>query len=210
MSRTDGRPTQGADGAGRAPTSERPGNLQGLDRARRRRLVGRSLTRSLLSVIILIFVYYVLPLDRPFESSLLTLIGGMLLFGLVLAWQIAMIVRADYPALRAVEGLSTAIPLFLLLFAAAYFEMAHSHQHAFTEPLTRTDALYFTVTVFATVGFGDIAPVIQEARIAATVQMVLDLLIIGVLVRAVFGLVRATQEHRDDGSPTGAGDGSAG
>ena len=30
------------------------------------------------------------------------------------------------------------------------------HTHLFNEPLTRTDSLYFTVTVFSTVGFGDL------------------------------------------------------
>ena len=49
------------------------------------------------------------------------------------------------------------VPLFLLLFAANYFLMAQADLGNFNvDSLTRTDALYFTVTVFATVGFGDI------------------------------------------------------
>jgi voltage-gated potassium channel len=34
--------------------------------------------------------------------------------------------------------------------------MAKLAPHSIGAPLTRTDALYFTVTVFSTVGFGDI------------------------------------------------------
>ena len=40
-----------------------------------------------------------------------------------------------------------------------------SQAGTFTEPLTRTDAQYFTVTIFATVGFGDITAVTQTARV---------------------------------------------
>ena len=40
----------------------------------------------------------------------------------------------------------------------------------FSEPLTRTDALYFTVTVFSTVGFGDITAKTEAARLVVTGQ----------------------------------------
>ena len=61
-------------------------------------------------------------------------------------------------ALRAIEALAAAIPLFLLVFAAAYVKLDSTQAQAFSEPLSRTDALYFTITVFSTVGFGDITP----------------------------------------------------
>ena len=61
--------------------------------------------------------------------------------------------------LRVVETLSLSVPLFLLAFAALYFVTAYDTPASFSEALSRTDALYFTVTVFASVGFGDIAPV---------------------------------------------------
>lgn len=125
--------------------------------ARRRRMV-RALGRALLSTLLLIVLYYLLPLDRALNAGAITVLvfGLLVLVGLV-GWQIRAILRADYPALRAVEGLAVTIPLFLLLFAVVYFVMAHAQSAAFTQPLSRTDALYFTVTVFATVGFGDIA-----------------------------------------------------
>ena len=64
------------------------------------------------------------------------------------------------------------MPLFLLLFASAYLTMAHANPANFnTHPLTRTDVLYFTVTVFSTVGFGDISAVSQSARLVVTAQM---------------------------------------
>ena len=43
------------------------------------------------------------------------------------------------------------------------------------QPLTRADALYFAVTVFSTVGFGDITPESEAARVVLIVQMLGDL-----------------------------------
>jgi voltage-gated potassium channel len=62
--------------------------------------------------------------------------------------------------------------------------------------LTRTDALYFTVTVFTTVGFGDIVATTQVARLVVTVQMILDLVVLGLGVRVFLGAVqRGRQQH---------------
>ena len=69
------------------------------------------------------------------------------------------------------------------LFAATYTVLSGSEQEAFTEPLDRFDSLYFVVTVFATVGFGDISPVSTVARMLVTVQMVADLILIGLVLR---------------------------
>ena len=124
--------------------------------------------------------------------------AGLLAIVGLCTWQVRAIQRARYPAVQAIEGLAFAVPLFLLLFATEYYVLASATPGAFTEPVNRTDALYFTVTVFSTVGFGDIAPVTQAARIAVLVQMVADLLVLGVLLRAVTGAVEAgrARQHR--------------
>jgi transposase-like protein len=71
----------------------------------------------------------------------------------VTVFQFRTITKARYPALRAFEALAATVPLFLLLFASAYFAMARTSPASFsTYSLTRTDALYFTVTTFSTVG----------------------------------------------------------
>ena len=95
--------------------------------------------------------------------------------------------------MQAVEALGLIVPLFLLLFASTYFVMERASAAAFTQPLTRTDALYFTVTVFSTVGFGDISPKSEAARIVLIVQMLGDLAILGAGIQV---LVRAVQRGR--------------
>jgi voltage-gated potassium channel len=89
---------------------------------------------------------------------------------------------------RAGEALATTVDWFLLLFASAYVTMANANPASFsTHPLTRTDALYFTVTAFATVGFGDITAVSQSARLIVTGQMMLDLLVLGLACACSWG-----------------------
>ena len=76
-----------------------------------------------------------------------------------------------------------------------------------THPLTRTDVLYFTVTVFSTVGFGDISAVSQSARLVVTAQMLLDLLALGLVIRAFVG---AVQLARQQAAPAAGPDGPPG
>ena len=115
-----------------------------------------------------------------------------------MSWQLREIARADYPALRAFEALFLAVPLFLLLFASTYFLMSKSDPTNFTAPLTRTDALYFTITIFSTVGFGDITAQEATPRLIVSAQMLLDLVILGAGVRIILNAVERGRDRRTD------------
>ena len=157
------------------------------------------LARTLLTVTGLLVLYYLLPLDRAFQGrTALTLLAGLLGVGLLVAWQARAILRARHPALRAIESIALSLPLFLLLFAGVYVLLAGTDPGAFTEPLTRTDGLYFTVTVFSTVGFGDITPVTEVARVLTTLQMVGDLVLIGLVVRVFLTAVDRSRRRAAD------------
>src|SRR6266567_149949 len=108
----------------------------------------------------------------------------------VSALQVRSIIGATYPAVRAIGALATTVPVFLLLFAATYYLMAKTSPASFSDHLTRTDALYFTVTTFSTVGYGDITAVSQSARLVVTAQMILDLLLLGLGIRVFIGAVQ--------------------
>ena len=107
--------------------------------------------------------------------------------------------------LRAAVALATVLPLFLVLFAWIYLTMSHADPTAFgpTHGLSRASALYFTVTVFSTVGFGDIAPKTDVARLVVTVQMLADLAVIAVVIRLIFGAVTRgeTRQRSRSGRP---------
>jgi len=157
------------------------------------------LLRALGSTVGLVAIYYLLPLDRtsiPVAVGMLA-VGLLALAGLV-AFQVRSILRATFPALRAVGALATSVPLFLLLFAGTYYVMGGISQANFSEPLTRTDALYFTVTVFATVGFGDIVATTEGARVVVMGQMVAGIVIIGLGARIIVDAVKRGQQRQPE------------
>jgi voltage-gated potassium channel len=177
---------------------------QGTDTAReagslRVRRVVATLLRALGSTVGLVAIYYLLPLDRtsiPLAVGMLAV--GLLALGGLVAFQVRSIIRATFPALRAVGALATSVPLFLLLFAGTYYVMGGISEANFSEPLTRTDALYFTVTVFATVGFGDIVATTEGARVVVMGQMVAGIVIIGLGARIIVDAVKRGQQRQPE------------
>lgn len=166
-----------------------------------RRLIVRALAKAMGSAGLLLVLYYLLPLDRSAGTAIVAwLAAGLIAFMAVAALQIRAILHAPYPALRAITGFGVAIPLFLLVFASTYLSVAAGDPRAFSEALSHTDALYFTVTVFSTVGFGDITPSSQSARIATVIQMIGGLLVLGLLARVVVSAVQASRERQREGS----------
>jgi voltage-gated potassium channel len=179
-----------------------------LSRTTRRRLIFWAVLRGLLYTTLLVVLYYLLPLDEPLGASAgVRILIGLLLFAGIAAWQIRNIAGSSYPALKAFEALGLILPFYLLLFASTYFVMERVSAASFTERLTRTDALYFSVTVFSTVGFGDIAPKSEAARVVLIFQMLGDIALLGAGARVLLGAVsRGRQRRSDPGQNPGPAD----
>jgi voltage-gated potassium channel len=129
----------------------------------------------------------------------LTLAVGLAFLVAMGAWEIRQIMEAKLPMIRATQSLAGYVPLFLVLFATCYYLMARDDPSNFNiEPLTKTDTLYFTVTVFSTVGFGDINATSEIARIVVMVQIVLDLVLLGVGVRLLTQAVQVGETRRQE------------
>jgi hypothetical protein len=149
------------------------------------------------STIALVAIYYLLPLDRASSAVAITmLVVGLTAFVGLVAFQVRSIIKATYPVLKAVGAFATSAPLFLLLFAGTYFVTGGISAGNFSEPMTRTDALYFTVTIFATVGFGDIVAVSEGARVLVMGQMVLDVIIVGLGAKIIVDAVKYGRERQ--------------
>ena len=182
-----------------SPGPDTPGEV----RAPVRTMVSSGL-RALGNTAVLIAIYYLLPLDHTSTGIAATiLIIALVAFIALVIFQTRWIIRARFPRLRAVESLATSLPLLLLLFSGAYVVMATVSASNFGEKLTHTDALYFTATVFTTVGFGDITAKSEGARLLVTGQMVTDLIILGIGAKIILGAV--TRGRRRQPQNAGAG-----
>ena len=92
---------------------------QELPAAKRRRVIIAAVLRGLVVTAVLVVLYYLLPLDRPWDTdTAVRLLIGLLVFAGLTVWQVRAITGARYPGLRAAEALGLIIPLYLLLFAS--------------------------------------------------------------------------------------------
>lgn len=186
----------------------RPPAVPGLTRRDRRRFLLTTLVKAGAAALVVLVLYYTLPLDNIPDSLLFLALGVELaVLAAVVVWQVRRVLRASTPALAAIEALAFTVPLFLVVFAAMYVGLSSNSSENFNVGLlTRTDALYFTVTVFATVGFGDITATSQLVRGLVTVQMLLDLVVLGLLIRVFFGAVQEAWKQKAAVNPAGVSD----
>jgi hypothetical protein len=79
---------------------------------KRRRLIFWAALRGFLFTTVLVVLYYLLPLDRPWSAdTAVRLLAGLLVFAGITAWQVRAIAGSRYPALRAGEALGLIAPL---------------------------------------------------------------------------------------------------
>ena len=153
--------------------------------------------RTGLTIALVVALYFVLPLDHGSNAGAVAELAlGVLVLVAIIVWQVRRIVGSEHPISRAVEALALSVPLYVLLFATTYYLMARANQGSFGEPLSRTAAMYFSSTVFTTVGFGDITAKNEAARLVVTLQMWLDLVFLGLVVRLVVNAVKFNQQRR--------------
>lgn len=162
--------------------------------------------RTSVMIVLLTACYYVLPDDGPFEDLQSGLRAGwslaaLIAFALVLRIQVRTIRRPSVWG-RA-EALLTVLYLLILAFAISYDRMAGTGGDVFAGINNRTDALYFTVTVVSTVGFGDIHAVSTGARAVVTVQMLVNVFFVGAALRLLGGA--ANRAYSGESGESGAG-----
>ena len=157
----------------------------------------------LCSLVVIVGLYYVLPFKGHSldDTAILRLVVGAVLFVAIMQGQVRRIARADLPELRAVESVVVVVALFLCVYASVYVTLSRLRPVSFSERLDRTSGLYFTVTTFGTVGFGDIVPKTDLARLIVSSQILFDVVFIAVIVRLLFGASRRTLGHRTDSPP---------
>ncbi len=136
----------------------------------------------------LLCLYFVAPFgqdDDPLPLAVATTLSVAVV--LVLAAMVSKrILRVlDGNTTDSLPGLAVLLTVVVVAFAAGYFMLARSDPAQMDGLNTRLDALYFTLTTLATVGYGDIHPVGQQARAIASLQFVFNAIFLAGLVRAM-------------------------
>lgn len=156
-----------------------------------RRPARRGVLLAVAAVIAVSVTYFLLPFTRIGDiRTLLLLIVGAVAICAVFVWQIRGVLRAEYPLARALEAAVAIFGCYIIGGSAVYYTLSAGDPASFSETLTKLDALYFCVTVFATVGFGDIVATSQAARAVVLAQMIGNLILIGLALRLLTASVQ--------------------
>jgi voltage-gated potassium channel len=183
------------------PASEsasHPTSFVDLERGQQERQLLRTLVRSFTFFALIIAVFYLLPLEKSSSAwdSVWRLTVGSIAFLAMMYIQFRRITRAQFPALRAVEALAVAIPLFLIVYAITYVSLSNFGHNNFNQPLTHTSGLYFSVVTFGTVGYGDIVPTSNLARLLVCSQILGDLIFVAAGFRVLAAAAQLTLKKK--------------
>jgi hypothetical protein len=141
--------------------------------------------------------YFVLPFrDVSAADTLLRLVGGVVVIALAIGWQVRAISKSSQPLLRSIEAVGLSFWLLVIVFSIVYVSLSSANPSSFSEPLNEVGGLYFTMSVLSTVGFGDISALSDFARIVVIVQILVDFLLLGVVVRLLLGAGKSAAEER--------------
>ncbi len=164
----------------------------------------RSVLESVVTLVLLFGFYILVPLDGerwPWGMAL-----GLVAVAAVVPLTVHRLRRirsAAQPLAEAVRALVLLLGLALVGFATTFYGLA-SHSDQIPGIETKIDALYFATTTAATVGFGDIVPVGQGARLLVTIQIIANLVLVGTAVRLISNL--ASRRHFEQDASSGTPD----
>ena len=143
--------------------------------------------RSIIVVLGCLAIYIVCPVpgkDAPPVLSWLLFAAGVIAIGYAVVALVRKRRMSPEDSGVRLEALVALVYALVVFFALTYLSLA-TREDEFVDLENRVDALYFTVSTVATVGFGDVHAVGSAARIAVTVQMAMDLLVLGIAARLV-------------------------
>jgi voltage-gated potassium channel len=152
--------------------------------------------RTLIIVTAVTVVYYVLPLPGRMRDVSWTVLFCLGTF--VLGAGIWVVIRRALLRDRPEQRVTTLVVLLCVtvLFFSYVDAIVAAIPGQFAELHTKTDALYFSVSTLATIGFGDVHPTGQLARGAVTVQIIFNLVFLGAALALISGLYRARATSR--------------
>lgn len=159
--------------------------------------------RPMAIVAVVLLLYALTPVNAG-PAAVAAVLSSLASIGLLL-WivvrQTRRIARHAEPAVAAVEALALLGTLFVLSFSMTYVALSASDPTSFSQPVDKVAAIYFSMTIMSTVGFGDIVAVSDVARMTVVVQMIANLVLLALVVRIITEVTRWARAQR---APAGA------
>ena len=165
------------------------------------------LRRAALGVVAVLAVYYAVPVGRlpsgaGVAFSVVGVVGGAVLLVWLAVRQLQLLAAGERTdGTVRLDGLVLLVVVVVPLFAVGYLVLEKADSDQFASLSTKTDALYFSLSTLATVGFGDVHATGQLARGLVTLQIAFDLVFVGALVSVVTGQIRARSARRTGQPP---------
>lgn len=178
-------------------------SMQALPADLPRRVKVRIIVTSLLRVAIgLAFIFGGLALipESPDRSAVLPIsivFVGVAIYVWFFRRQLRRIQASRYPFIQASEALVLVAAMFLALFSTFYVTISVNEPSAFTAELDHFTAYYYALTVLATVGFGDITPVSDLARLVSMIQMAIDIVFVAAVLRVLMSAASSRQKSQE-------------
>jgi hypothetical protein len=162
-----------------------------------------TLARPATACVLIVAVYYLVPIEPGESGPRLLVRAALTVVGLILVgWLIVHDVRGQVAAADTAAGparLAVALVAGLSVFALADYGVAVARPDQFAELTTKTDAMYFALATLATVGYGDVHPTGQLARLLVSLQMAFNLVVLAtgasVFVNLLTERVRARRDR---------------
>jgi hypothetical protein len=134
----------------------------------------------------LLVAYYAFPVgwgdSLPWlVVSLLSTAGGLALLGVTMVKEVGSLRRGDDHL--STQTLSMLLVLLVMSFSLAFFLLDIISPGQIADLSTRTDALYFTLSTMATVGYGDVHAQGQVARAMVCGLIAFNVVVVAALLR---------------------------
>ena len=142
---------------------------------------------TVLTIVVPVVAYFVVPLDREFGevlAAMLVVFAAAALIPISIR-QAQTVLRSADPLFDALRCIVSALVFLVIAFSSAYFVLATKYDDEIQGLETKLDAIYFTITILATVGFGDISATGQAGRAIVTGQMVVNFAVLAVALRVI-------------------------
>lgn len=143
--------------------------------------------RAVVLLVAVLVAYYAAPVDGlpsggGIVASAVGLLAAVAVLAAVIVRQVQRLARSD-PRDTSVrlDSLVFLVYLVVPVFALGYLALEHADDGQFAGIETKTDALYYTMSTLATVGFGDVVAEGQLARALVTVQITFNLVFVAML-----------------------------